>query len=246
MKASIGFGSVFALVLVACTVTNNGPATGSDNGGTGGGGNGADGGKVVGSGGGGGGAVDGGGGGGGGAASNVTVSQTAANVSFGSCVAPAACGGAVEGTWDYAGGCIDDPFAAVKQQCPSATTSNVTGSIAGTVNFVGDGLYRKAKASFSGTITLPVTCTMGAPCSAIQSAMTSAFDTVTCTGTSSCDCVVTSHVDVEDATTFTVSGNTLTTADGNTYDYCVAGAQMTERQTNSNATERGNFSLKKR
>jgi hypothetical protein len=134
----------------------------------------------------------------------------------------------------------------VKQQCPSATTSNVMGSITGTVNFVGDALYRKAKASFSGTVTIPVACTMGAPCAAIQSAMTGTFDSVVCTGTSSCDCVVSGHSDVDDAATFTVSGNTLTTNDGNTYDYCVAGSQMTERQTNSNATEHGNFQLKKR
>ena len=176
----------------------------------------------------------------------VTVSSTPATITFGSCVAPAACGGDVQGTWDYSAGCVDDPFAAVKQQCPSATTSDVTGSITGTVNFVGDALYRKAKASFSGTITLPTACTMGAPCSAIQSAMTTAFDSVTCTGTTSCDCKVTSHTDVDDAATFTVSGNTLTTNDGNTYDFCINGSQMTERQTNSNAAEPGNFQLKKR
>ena len=237
MKASIGFGSVFALLLVACTVTNNGPATGEGGNGNG---SGSDAGPQKG---------DGGPGvssDGGGAASNVTVSQTAANISFGSCQAAAACGGDVQGTWDYAGGCIDDPFAAVKQQCPSATTSNVQGSIAGTVNFVGDALYRKAKASFSGTITLPAACTMGAPCATIQSAMSSAFDSVTCTGTTSCDCVVKSHTDVDDSSTFTVSGNTLTTAGGNTYDFCVKGGQMTERQTDSSAAEPGNFSLTKR
>ncbi len=235
MKASIGFGSVFALLLVACTVTNNGPATGPDNGG-----NGADAGPQK---------ADGGPGGGGsdaGPAGDVTVSQTAATISFGSCQAAAACGGNVQGTWDYSGGCIDDPFAAVKQQCPSATSSNVQGSVAGTVNFVGDSLFRKAKATFSGTITLPAACTMGAPCATIQSAMSSAFDSVTCTGTTSCDCVVKSHTDVDDGSTFTVSGNTLTTSGGNRYDFCVKGGQMTERQTDSSATEPGNFSLTKR
>ncbi len=238
MKASIGFGSVVALVLVACTVTNNGPATGPDNG-TGN----ADGGAQKGDGGGGGGgSADGGSN----AASDVTISQTPANISFGSCQAAAGCGGDVQGTWDYTGGCIDDPFAAVKQQCPSATTANVQGSIAGTMNFVGAALYRKGKASFSGTITLPAACTMSASCSTIQSAMSSAFDSVTCTGTTSCDCVVKGHTDVDDASTFTTSGNTLTTQGGNTYDYCVKGGQMTERQTDTNAAEPGNFTLQKR
>jgi hypothetical protein len=256
MKTLLGIGAVVALAAFAagCTITNNGPPSdGASNGSNASNGSGSSsqngssqsGGDSSGANGNGGGSASDGGG----ASSEggpTPVSTNAASVSFGVCPTVAACGGDIHGVWDYTGGCIADPFAAFKKQCPSATESNVTGSIVGTVNVYGSTIERNGKASFSGTLTIPAECTMGASCAIVQQTLKGAADSIVCSGSTSCDCVITGHVDTGSVTSFTQSGNTVTTDDGSTYDVCVAGGKMTEEETDANAAEPGVFELTKR
>jgi hypothetical protein len=256
MKTLLGMGAVVVIAFAAgCTITNNGPpGDGSQSGASGsdGSGSASANGSVNGSASNG----DGGASGEGGSSSSSSspdgggaqpVSTNAAPISFGSsCPAFSACGGDIAGTWDYSGGCIADPFAAYKKQCPSATESNVSGNIVGTVNVYGNTIQRNAKASFTGTLTIPAECTSGASCAIVQQTLQGAFDSVVCSGSTTCDCVVSGHVDTGSVTTFTMNGNTVVTDDGSTYDVCVDGNKLTEHETDAKAAEPGVFELTKR
>jgi hypothetical protein len=254
MKTLLGIGAVVVVAFAAgCTITNNGPADGS-------GGSSSDpsdpngsqqqSGSVS------SGKSDGGASGEGGSSSSSSssdgggaqpVSTNAAPISFGSsCPGFSACGGDIEGVWDYSGGCIADPFAAYKKQCPAATESNVSGNIVGTVNVYGNSIQRNAKASFTGTLTIPADCTSGASCAIVQQTLQGSFDSVVCSGSTTCDCVISGHVDTGSVTTFTMNGSTVVTDDGSTYDVCVAGNKLTEHETDAKAAEPGVFELTKR
>jgi hypothetical protein len=257
MKTLLGIGAVVVISFAAgCTITNSGtPDNGANgsNGVSGGDGSGSaqGGGSTSGS------KGDGGASGEGGSSSSSSsddgggsaqpVSTNPAAISFGSsCPGFNACGGDISGTWDYSGGCIADPFAAAKKQCPSATESNVSGNVVGTVNVFGNTIQRNAKATFTGTLTIPAECTMGASCAIVQQTLKAGYDSVVCSGSASCDCVVSGHVDTGSVSTFTMNGNTVTTDDGSTYDVCVAGNMLTEHETDANAAEPGVFQLTKR
>ena len=213
----------FLSVLTACsTTTNNGTGPGSSSG------------------------SDGGGGGGDGSTTTVPPpASSEANVDLdGTCPAFEACGGAPQGTYDYAGGCIADALASVKAQCPTVDGSGLKVTVRGSLTFLGDALTRDAVAVTSGTIVLPASCSQG-QCAAVQSALETAFDSATCTGTTACSCTVKRTDTTKNATTFSVAGTTLTTADGDAYAICTAGSSL-KYQGKSAGAEDGLWHLNKR
>jgi hypothetical protein len=172
-------------------------------------------------------------------------STAEANVDIGgTCPAFAACGGSPSGTYDYAGGCLSEVFAAAKAQCPTLDTSGAKVTVRGSLHFVGNALTRDLVSTTSGTIIVPAACTAG-QCSAVAAALKPGFDTVTCTGTTSCTCTVKQTATTSNATTFSVAGDTLTTADGDSYSVCVQGSSF-KYEGKSTAAEDGVWDLKKR
>jgi hypothetical protein len=211
MKNLLGVSGVVALGLVlmnGCTVQSNEPGGG---GGTSGGSSSSSSSSSS---------------GGGGSSSGGTSGKEVDVSVNGACQAPNACGGALEGTFDYVSGCAGDVFAEARRACPTVDTSGVKVTVAGSLAFSGQALERRAVTKLSGSIVLPVTCTSG-QCAMVQQALASSFDSVSCTGIAACTCVVSKTERVDSATTFTVSGNVATTADGERYDYCTTGRNLT-------------------
>jgi hypothetical protein len=156
------------------------------------------------------------------------------------------CGGNPQGTYDYTGGCVADPFASLRTQCPTLDTSGVTVTVTGTIYFVGSALHRNVKLAATGTVNVPASCAAG-QCAAAQAGLQGAGITATCTGSSSCSCTISKTDTNTAATTFTISGNTLTTADGENYDICEkpGTGKLTYKGT-STKSESGSWELTKR
>jgi hypothetical protein len=174
-------------------------------------------------------------------------STSEASVAFGAtCPAFAACGGALEGTYDYTGGCVADLLADAKKQCPALDASGANVSVKGSLHFVGaNALARDVTATVSGTLKFPASCT-GGQCAAVAAALKSAgFATASCSGATSCDCTILRSETTKNATTYTTSGSTVTTADGETYATCVNGPLFTYSGKSAGA-EDGTWTLKKR
>jgi hypothetical protein len=174
-------------------------------------------------------------------------STTEASVVFGAtCPAFAACGGALEGTYDYTGGCVSDLLSDAKKQCAALDASGTKVSVKGSLHFVGpSALTRDVTATVSGTLKFPASCTAG-QCAVVESALKSAgFATASCTGTTSCDCAIVRSETTKNATTYTTSGSTVITADGETYTTCVNGPVLTY-SGKSAGSEDGTWTLKKR
>jgi hypothetical protein len=153
------------------------------------------------------------------------------------------CGGNVVGTWDYSGGCVDDPFPMVKQFCPTAQVTNATGTIKGSVTFTANQVQRTATATTSATIVLPIECTQGSPCSSFVNYLPKGS---TCTGSGTCSCSVTVNEQVSDSDSYTVNGNDIVTGTGSTYNYCVSGNTMKYEEVGANVKQHGIFELVKR
>ncbi len=172
-------------------------------------------------------------------------STTPATVAInGSCPSFTACGGDLQGTFDYTSGCVSDVFAAARQQCPSLDASNAKVTVTGSLYFAGNGLVRKVSSKIEGSIKLPASCTQG-QCALVESALKSGFDSVSCTGTSDCTCTVTKLEANDSSTTFTVSGSVATTADGDTYDFCEKAGSL-QYSGKSAGAEEGLWTLNKR
>jgi hypothetical protein len=162
----------------------------------------------------------------------------------GTCSTFTACGGSPQGTYDYASGCVANVFSAAEAQCPTLDTTNAKVRVTGSLYFVGPALTRDAIVKISGSITVPVTCSMG-QCAAVEAALKGSFDSISCTGAAACTCTIANTEIVKNATTFSVSGNTVTTGDGETYQIC-AQADSLRYTGNSLGSEDGHWELTKR
>lgn len=174
-------------------------------------------------------------------------STTEASVDIaGTCPSFTACGGAIDGTYDYTAGCLGDLFVDAKKQCPTLDASGVKVVVKGSLHFTaGNILTRDAVATMSGVVKFPAACVAG-QCAAVQTTLRSnGFPGASCTGTSSCDCTVTHTDTTKNATTYTQTGAAVITGDGETYSTCVKGAELTYAGKSAGA-EDGTWSLKKR
>lgn len=173
-------------------------------------------------------------------------SQTEAVVDIdGTCSAFAACGGVLEGTYDYTGGCVEDVFAGARGACPALDATKAIVKVKGSVTFNGGNvLTRDVTVSIGGSITFPQSCSLG-QCAMIENELKSTFDSVSCSGSTGCTCTISNTEHQKDATTYTVQGSLLTTADGDEYSICVQGLDFTY-SGKSNGAEQGTFTLKER
>ncbi len=156
------------------------------------------------------------------------------------------CGGAVVGTWDYTGVCIDDPLAGFKQQCPSATVQSQKGTVKGRVVFDALKVTRTSSVSYSASITVPVECS-GGQCALVQQALSKSFDSATCKASGGgCACDVALTTNANEANGYTVQGNQVKISDGSTYDFCVAGAKLSYVPSGSNKEQPGAYEMTKK
>lgn len=156
------------------------------------------------------------------------------------------CGGAVVGTWDYTGVCIDDPLAGFKQQCPTATVQSQKGTVKGRVVFDALKVTRTSSVSYSASITVPVECSQG-QCALVQQALSKSFDSATCKaagGGCACDLALTTNANQADG--YTVQGNQVKISDGSTYDYCVSGSKLSYVPSGSSKEQPGAYEMTKK
>ena len=165
----------------------------------------------------------------------------------GKCPAFAACGGSgVVGAWDYTGVCLDDPFTAVKQQCPSTTVKNLVGTVRGRVTFTAQTVNRVSKVDFSATLNLPASCTAG-QCSAIEGSLKGAFDSATCVAAAGgCDCTISSSQTRGQTDGYSVQGTQIVISDGGKYDFCMSGSKMSYQPSGTSNDPKGFYELTKK
>jgi hypothetical protein len=164
----------------------------------------------------------------------------------GSCPAATPCGGAVLGTWDYTGVCVDDPLAALKQQCPTATVESQKGTVKGRVAFAATTVKRTSTFAYTASVTLPAACSFG-QCATLQQTLAQSFKTASCKaagGGCACDLGTGSEANQEDA--YAVDGNTINIADGSKYDFCVAGGSLSYTPRGNADDAPGAYTLTKR
>lgn len=164
----------------------------------------------------------------------------------GTCPAAAPCGGAVLGTWDYTGVCVNDPLAALKQQCPTVTVEKQKGTVKGRVAFGATTVKRSSAFAYTASITLPAACSFGR-CAELQQTLGQSFKTASCKpagGGCACDLGTGSESSQEDA--YTVDGSTINIADGSSYDFCVAGSSLSYTPGGKADDAPGAYTLTKR
>jgi hypothetical protein len=144
------------------------------------------------------------------------------------CPSFTACGGTLEGTYDYTAFCAGDLFADFRKQCPGLDTSAAKATIKGSIYFLANSaLQRNVTVDVSGSVSFPSSCA-GGSCAAAEAALKQGFPTSTCTvAGANCTCTVSKSETNTQATTFTVTDNTVTTADGDEYDFCEQGGKLT-------------------
>jgi hypothetical protein len=165
------------------------------------------------------------------------------DIQYKSCAAFTACGGDVKGLWRLTGGCVDEgAFAAAKAQCPGIVESNVKFQARGVVSADATTITRKTEVKFTATLAVPVECKnanpLGTTCKAAEAAVQFAgIKTATCTDAAAgggCDCNVGDSTSDDTTDTYSTAGNTLTSG-VRTFDYCVAGSDLTYKETTAKA-----------
>lgn len=161
------------------------------------------------------------------------------------CPALRSCGGALAGTWDYRGACIDNALGKLKGGCASATIEDPSGAVKGSVTFMGGRtVHRTLTALVTATVVLPPACTGGASCSDVQARLPPG---ATCTGSAgTCRCRLTNEDSISDSDTYAVSGSTLVTGGGGQYDFCVSGDTLRYADRGTQPQYHGTFELTRR
>jgi hypothetical protein len=159
------------------------------------------------------------------------------------------CGGSVEGTWDYTGGCAELDLSQLKQACSGIAVSDTSATVTARVVFAAGQVNRTYTATGKAKLNVPAVCAQPAGgCTVLPSEIQSGGNTATCTddGSGGCNCNITSTTNDEKVDSYTVQGETVVTGDGNQYDFCVNGGSMTYRHSSGSSVEHGSFTLMKR
>jgi hypothetical protein len=182
--------------------------------------------------------------------SGTTTGPSAATVSLESqCPSFTPCGGSVEGTWDYTGGCAELDLSQLQQACSGITVSDTSATVTARVVFAAGQVHRTYTATGKATLHVPSVCAQPAGgCTVLQSEIQSGGNTATCSddGSGGCNCNITATTNDDASTSYSVQGNTVVTGDGNQYDFCVNGGSMTYRHSGGSSAEQGSFTLSKR
>jgi hypothetical protein len=166
------------------------------------------------------------------------------------CSAFTPCGGDPTGIWHYTTGCIDDAtFAKVKQACPSATFTNTSATIAGSLTFTSANVVRDTTTHFKTTANVPQACaSLAGGCAGVQAALGNAYPSVKCVDATAgaCTCTVDETTPLKQTGTYTIAGNVITTGGNLKYDFCVTGTKLEHKANgNTQTAEPGTFSLTK-
>jgi hypothetical protein len=162
------------------------------------------------------------------------------------CSALTACGGDVEGTWNYTGGCTELDFSSLQAACPGLSVTNTSATVDASVVFAGGNVTRSYTVTGSATVDVPSSCTeVAGGCSGVESAIAGGSTTASCTddGSGGCTCAVGSTASDDSESTYTVEGNQILTGDGNAYAFCVEGGTMSYSHTSGSSPEQGVFTL---
>lgn len=153
------------------------------------------------------------------------------------CPALASCGGALEGTWQVSGGCVD--FVQVntlRSVCPSASVRG-TGTARGRVTFAGTTMTRNLDVDWRGAVGIPGSCsTLVGGCGAVESTVRANVPgaAVSCPpdGAGGCACTLTIGRTLADTSTIRLEGNQFVRdADARRWEYCVSGSSLRYRET---------------
>src|SRR5690606_32071136 len=78
------------------------------------------------------------------------------------CPSFTACGGTLDGTWDYQKACFGDLFAALRGQCKELDTTGIKATVKGSIYFLAAGaLERDVTVNLTGSLKFPTSCTGG-------------------------------------------------------------------------------------
>ncbi len=145
------------------------------------------------------------------------------------CTPLAACGGAIEGTWDVAGGCLEVPFPSMLMACPGATFTG-SGRARGRVTFAMGTATRRAQSEVTLDIFVPSFCAMfvSGGCMGIESMIRSGGSPDSACPTDpmgNCNCQTRVTYELDDTDGYTIMGTQIVSATlGKRWDYCVDAA----------------------
>jgi hypothetical protein len=165
-----------------------------------------------------------------------------------------ACGGDPTGTWDLAGVCVEGDLAASadaqlssKYAACAGSITNATVAGGGSVTYSGGNATYDAKEELVSTLAYSPACvaaissgaTLSASvCTQVQSNLNAETNTKgNCSYDGShCNCTMTVTNPDTVTHTFSVSGSTISESDGSSYQFCVNGSSMSQRQSVGGST----------
>ena len=178
-----------------------------------------------------------------GGASQITITLAA------SCPSLTPCGGDVTGTWDLSAGCINDPLATAKMDCPTLVVNSEVANAGGSVTFLNGFVTRNYTTHYAMDVTVPAICLQGATCAQVQALDQMYIPNTTCTATGNggCECVGSVNTAATQASSYTLVNNEVVSAGGDHYAYCVnvSGTQMQYHHTQGPTPELGTYTLTK-
>lgn len=150
------------------------------------------------------------------------------------CPALTACGGAVRGTWDVAGGCFDLPVPAELMRCPGARISRTSGRARGRVEFGPVIAARQAEWEVEAELSVPMACAnIVGGCAGLEGILRGGFPDSRCAGemmAGACRCTVRQTGSLRDGDAYSTSNNQIvSTNGGRRWDYCVTGDRLRYR-----------------
>ena len=179
----------------------------------------------------------------GGVAPPVTSDGGPVPVSVGACSAFAACGGELEGVWVYETACVDPAEVGLDQLasvCPDGVPISFADGPGATLEVTGGIITRPGEPIGPGQMLFSDACTeQFGGCEGLASLFAEAL--ACAQAAAGCSCALEGSLDWGQ-NTFRVNGGQLTLADGRTFDYCVAGDQLTIHETGQ-VREAGTFTL---
>jgi hypothetical protein len=168
-----------------------------------------------------------------------------------SCPPLVACGGALPGTWDVSGGCIDVPLPPQLMMCPGAEVTRSVGRARGRVTFGPLIADRAAQWEVEVELRIPMFCaSFVGGCDAVQRAIRGAIADSACVTerTGDCRCAARQGGTIDDADGYTSMSNQIVSATlMRRWDYCVDGTRLRYRDvTAMGAREPGTIELTRR
>jgi|LNFM01.1.fsa_nt_gb hypothetical protein len=171
----------------------------------------------------------------------------------GTCPVLNPCGGAIVGTWDVSGACIEVPIASAVAMCPGAMITRSDGRARGRVVFGSAPMVARRVAQFEAQVDVfvPALCaTVAGGCSVIERGFVAVNPMSSCVPTPSGDCRCTSRSSssIDDSDGYRTESNEIVSSTiGKRWAYCVADGSLRYRDTSpSGAREPGTVTLRRR